>query len=246
MKTAKKITKKAIVATLRTLDRTAIFKVAFKLLFESTGRKPNIIELRNGVYNLIKEYAPTNKIANMAYSLAHNTRNTSAAYKGKHGYFEPLTLQMIVDYTKQQLKNPVTPYTKYPTYGHTHLYFCSPVHGHSDYNKWRALPIEGNEKFCKTLVDYVTNVTKIYNATIRVRVWQRKTNDNEKEKFDDIDYDITNSRKFIWAKYSEIDAKYAQRNADYTIGIINNENKKSFWTDTVIKETFYELLTKIN
>lgn len=160
MKKAKKITKKAIVATLRTLDRTAIFKVAFKLFFESTGRKPNIIELRTGVYFIVKEFAPNNKIANMAYSLAYNTRNTSAAYKGKHGYFAPLPYQEIVDYTKQQLRGPVTPYTKYPMYGHTHLYFCSPVHGHSDYNKWRALPIKGNEKFCKTLVDYVTNVTK--------------------------------------------------------------------------------------
>lgn len=236
-----KITKKQIFATLRTLDRTAIFKLCVAL----TGPHPRP-EIKSWVFNMIKQYAPTNAIAKQAFNIAFGGRNTSAAYKGKHGYFAPLHYQEIVDYTKEQLKNPVTSYTKYPTFGHTHLYFCSPVHGHSDYNKWRALPIAGNEKFCKTLIQYVQNVTKIYNATIRVRVWQRRTNDYEKEKFNDIDYTIENSRKFIWAKYSEIDAKYAQKNADYTIGIINNENKKSFWTDTVVRETFYELLTKIN
>lgn len=245
MKKVKKITKKAIVATLRTLDRTAIFKLCKQIY---PGRIFTKKELRSVVYDIIKEFAPTNKIAKEAYWLAytHGHQLVDDCYKGKHGYFEPLTLQMIVDYTKQQLKKPVTPYTKYPTYGHTHLYFCSPTYGHSDYNKWRALPIEGNEKFCKTLIQYVENVTKIYNATIRVRVWQRRTNDYEKEKFDDKDYNIENSRKFIWARYREIDAKFARQNADYTIGIINNENQKSFWTDTVIKETFYELLTKIN
>ena len=44
-------------------------------------------------------------------------------------------------------------YTKVPMMGHTHLYFCSPVYGHADYNKVMTCNIEGNEIFCKKVVD---------------------------------------------------------------------------------------------
>lgn len=38
-------------------------------------------------------------------------------------------------------------YTKVPTMGKTHLYWCSYFFGHKDYSKAIALPIEGNEAF---------------------------------------------------------------------------------------------------
>lgn len=43
-------------------------------------------------------------------------------------------------------------YQKVAMYGNTWLYLCSPIYGHSDYNKVRILPIVGHEKQCEWLV----------------------------------------------------------------------------------------------
>ena len=57
-----------------------------------------------------------------------------------------------VEELKRNIKAGINNYTKVPVLGYTHLYFVSPYYGHSDYNKWCALPIKGNEKFCETLI----------------------------------------------------------------------------------------------
>lgn len=43
-------------------------------------------------------------------------------------------------------------YQKIAIYGNTWLYLCSPVYGHSDYNKARLMPIKGNERECEFLI----------------------------------------------------------------------------------------------
>ena len=43
-------------------------------------------------------------------------------------------------------------YQKVAMYGHTWLYLCSPVYGHSDYNKSRILQIAGHERQCEWLI----------------------------------------------------------------------------------------------
>lgn len=57
-----------------------------------------------------------------------------------------------VEELKRNIKDGLNNYTKVPVLGYTHLYFVSPYYGHKDYNKWCALPIKGNEKFCETLI----------------------------------------------------------------------------------------------
>lgn len=57
-----------------------------------------------------------------------------------------------VEELKRNIREGLTNYTKVPVLGYTHLYFVSPYYGHRDYNKWCALPIKGNEKFCETLI----------------------------------------------------------------------------------------------
>lgn len=143
----KKYTKKAGQAILRTLDRTAIFKLYKQL----TGKID-----RGEIFEFIKNYAPSQKVAKAAFSIAYNSPHQSVddCYKGKHGYFEPLPRQKAVDYTKEMVKVP-SAYAKYPIMGQTHLYFASVSYGHSDYNKWRSVPIKGNEAFCKVLINYV-------------------------------------------------------------------------------------------
>lgn len=85
---------------------------------------------------------------------AYRSDVEEAAAHSKHGVYEPLRKRYIVEYLKEQCLDPDSNYAKRPMLGHTHLYFCSPVYGHSDYNKWRALPIEGNERFCELAIKY--------------------------------------------------------------------------------------------
>jgi hypothetical protein len=145
-----KPTKKYIVSVLRTLNRTAIFK-----LFRAVSCCNGKID-KGAVYAFIKKHAPTKRVANAAFSIAYNSPHQSVddCYKDNHGYFEPLPRQKAGDYTKEMVKKP-SAYAKYPIMGQTHLYFASVSYGHSDYNKWRSVPIKGNEAFCKALIKYV-------------------------------------------------------------------------------------------
>ena len=59
----------------------------------------------------------------------------------------------ILRFLLEQVEQPNSPYTKKPIYGHTGLYFAHPGYQHSDYNKWRACDIEGNEDFCKAVIE---------------------------------------------------------------------------------------------
>ena len=53
-------------------------------------------------------------------------------------------------------------YVKVPMYGHTQLYFCSPIYGHNDYNKFTCgLKIQGNEQFINKLIEISKRAIKI-------------------------------------------------------------------------------------
>ena len=58
----------------------------------------------------------------------------------------------VIAALKKFIADPTSNYAKKPMYGYSNLYFCSPVYGHKDYNKWRAIPIKGNERFCELIV----------------------------------------------------------------------------------------------
>ncbi len=136
-------TKKNIQSVLRTLNRTAIFRL-YKTIYGSIDR--------NGIYDFIRTYAPTNSICKQAYALAYGVQKS--IQDNTHGHFAPLTIQRWVDYLKENCENAGSAYAKMPVLGRTHLYFCSPAYGFGDYNKVCALPIEGNEKLCKLAISY--------------------------------------------------------------------------------------------
>jgi hypothetical protein len=73
-------------------------------------------------------------------------------YKGKHGHFEPLPRMAARLFFQEQKKRGYDNYTKVPMMGHTWLYACSPIYGHSDYNKARMIEIKGNERYCALLI----------------------------------------------------------------------------------------------
>lgn len=148
----KNITKKHITQVLRSQDSTQIYRL-YHLLF---GGKVSASD----VYTFVKTNAPSQRVYRAAYRIAYNNKHQEEHLLiereclHRHGFYMGDRYTRIVNYLKEQCQDPRSNYAKRPMYGHTHLYFCSPVYGHSDYNKWRAIPIQGNEAFCAAVIRY--------------------------------------------------------------------------------------------
>lgn len=168
-----KVTTKEIVKTLRTYDTTKICKL-YKRIFgevptEKRGTENWSITCLDGgkVYDWAKDFATSRKmdrclygsLSRAAHHWGYSSYDMDAVYS-KHGYYAPTLKQHIVDELLKNCADPTSNYAKRPMYGHTHLYFCSPVYGHADYNKWRAIPIKGNERFCELVVKYADRFFK--------------------------------------------------------------------------------------
>lgn len=153
MKTIKgeKITKKEIQRVLRSLDVTAIYRLHYQMF-------GNVCKWQ--VYQFIKDYAPAMYVRAKAYKIAYNEKNDirrriiDSDVIRMHGIYHGNDLIEAVDYVKKQCTLAGSSYAKRPMLGKTHLYFCSPIYGHDDYNKVRSIPIAGNEKFCYLLIKY--------------------------------------------------------------------------------------------
>jgi hypothetical protein len=131
MKTSK-ITKREINETLRSLDRTAIFRLAKKCGIDVTNQ--------SRVYHFILENAPTQKLKKAAYGIALYAPN----YKEfKYGFIVSKTNPILdaINFAKEQKKNNwmQTNYGKVLIEGDRNIYWAHPQYQHADYNKSRAL-----------------------------------------------------------------------------------------------------------
>lgn len=173
----KKITKKEIVVTLRSYNVTRICKLYKKLYNEVPTKHCSVyvdgqrIEYKclDGfeLYTWASDYATSRKMDKMLYGCLNRASHQwqyscyDEPYRhAPHGIYEPLRKQYVVEELVRQCQNPTSNYAKRPVFGHTHLYFCSPVYGHSDYNKWRAIEIKGNEAFCEAVIKYADKFFK--------------------------------------------------------------------------------------
>ena len=157
----KNITKKHIASVLRTQDSTQIYRLVHIIFGGKVTAK--------AVCDFIKEYAPSERVLKNAYRIAYNSKHQDERIRiekeliRRHGFFRGDDKTKIVKFLKVQCQMPTSNYAKRPMYGHTHLYFCSPVYGHQDYNKWCALPIKGNEAFCEAVIRYADKFFAIYD-----------------------------------------------------------------------------------
>lgn len=147
----KTISKKEIERTLRTMDSTKIFALCHRIY----GRTN-----RHEIYNFIHEFAPSQRVYYAAYKLAYSHKHDfrrndiDTECVKRHGFYHGNLRQQVVDALKRECQDVTSNYAKRPMMGHTWLYFCSPVYGHSDYNKRRMIPIKGNERFCELVIKY--------------------------------------------------------------------------------------------
>lgn len=145
----KNISKKNIISIIRTMNSTKIYALYAQIY----GGK--VID--SDVCRFIKMFAPTQALERAAYDLtigqAHIRRiKESYVFRNEREYRKANIKHEVIEYFKEQIRDVNSPYAKKPMMGHTHLYFCSPIYGHRDYNKWQAMEIRGNEKFCETII----------------------------------------------------------------------------------------------
>lgn len=146
----KSISLKQVHSVLRTKNTTEIFRLYHKIY----GGKVE----KSAVIRFIEEFAPTIKISRTAFGivydshikLLHETTFEDVNYHAwKVANAKHIALQAFKDNIRMWSESPN--YAKRPMMGRTHLWFCSPAFGHRDYNKWCAMPIKGNERFCETI-----------------------------------------------------------------------------------------------
>lgn len=147
----KNITKKYIQSVIRTENSTEIFRL-YHLVFG--GEKPRSLD----VCKFIREYAPTKTLAQKAAAFSGLNKRSRLSEEAEHdqllksfAWRKENARHLVLCHFREELKRGFDSYSKRPTMGHTHLWWCSPVHGHADYNKSIALPIEGNERFCELI-----------------------------------------------------------------------------------------------
>lgn len=144
----KKVTKKHIEAVLRTMDSTRIFRLYHHIY----GGKVE----KWKVFDFIVAFAPTKSVAKKAVELSAINKPLPSYYLDqmrKSIEFNTVNARHVaLQQFREELRRGFDSYTKRPIMGHTYLYWASPVFGHNDYNKSRALPIlpiKGNERFCE-------------------------------------------------------------------------------------------------
>lgn len=136
MKTsAKRITKKAIKETLRTLDTTKIFRIA-KLAGVNVAN-------RSELFDWIKSNAPTQKIESEAYHLSYNAGFERERFLANVDAKNPIynnnwRVLEAVEYAKYQKNRGFDNYSKVLIIGDTFIYWASPIFKHKDYNKSTA------------------------------------------------------------------------------------------------------------
>lgn len=143
----KTITKKHIVEVLRSRDLTKIFHLVHII----NGNKTD----KHEVFAFVKKNAPSDKVihdiwwkmfidTDRHFSLRDSRREME--------FYNKNVRHEAIRRLREEIARGTDNYTKRPILGHTHLYFCSPFYGHRDYNKWSAMEIEGNERFCELIV----------------------------------------------------------------------------------------------
>jgi hypothetical protein len=159
----KKFTLKAFRAAIKAFNKTEVWHLAaIKLGHTPTPREleellekaATTIKMRRAIYGLTNHSSEREAFRRKAESDAFFRRGGYSQYGDAH--YKRVAIECLRDL----LTKPVTSYTKVPMEGHNHLYFCSPLYGHHDYNKVMTCELKGNEAF----------VTKILNIANRFLV----------------------------------------------------------------------------
>lgn len=163
-----KFTKKRFNEALRADDQAEVWHLCAIRL----GHTPS----RSEVYSAIQELATTDKGCRKACPIAYTSMRKSRlegqvrAIQRINGNRQAMLCRtdselrtVAISMLRRLIEEPVTAYTKVPMEGFTHLYFCSPAHGHADYNKVMA---------CRLDDEWAGRI-----LSLGKRIWARKVQD---------------------------------------------------------------------
>lgn len=148
MNNGKTISKKTIIATIRRGEPTEIFRLCFLLNGEVSQKS---------VCELIRKYAPSQKVKDTAYQIAYRSAHnmqpmSSNELLREDEYYEANKIHMIVNRLRYYMNGLKNSYTKAPILIEGQLFWASPIYGSQDYNKSFICDYQGNEKLCNLLV----------------------------------------------------------------------------------------------
>lgn len=143
--------KKELISAIRKAIREKDVTLACKLIPERTF---------SAKYNWVKEKIGPNRAIKLN-DLRYWRHYKNELYmikvflqKGGYAQYDNYHYRKIaLDMLRRLITEKLTNYSKIAMYGHTHLYFCSPIYGHKDYNKVSCCEIKGNEKFCEKIIE---------------------------------------------------------------------------------------------
>lgn len=147
----KNITKEYIHSVIRTENSTEIFRLYHQIF--GGGRVKN-----SDVCRFIREYAPNQTLRDKAMFLSWIVRRSKLSDVAERDqarkefvWRKENARHIVLCRFREELKRGFDSYSKRPAMGLTHLWWCSPIYGHRDYNKSIALPIRGNRRFCELI-----------------------------------------------------------------------------------------------
>ena len=148
----KRISKKHIVQVLRSMNTTEIFRLYHQIY----GGKVTANDVYTFIDEFITAYRTYRKICTAVFNSLHHYKPIDAPQVHDQSrkaldFSEKNAKHFAVQALREEIARGFDGYTKRPIMGMTHLYFASPVYGHSDYNKWRSVEIKGNERFCEVI-----------------------------------------------------------------------------------------------
>lgn len=148
MNNGKTISKKTIIAAIRRGEPTEIFRLCFLLNGEVS---------KKSVCELIRRYAPSQKIKDTAYDIAYRSSHNMQPISSNEllrdaEYYEANKIHMIVNRLRYYMNGIKDSYTKAPILIEGQLFWASPRYGSQDYNKSFICDYQGNEKICDLLV----------------------------------------------------------------------------------------------
>lgn len=145
--TSKTAIKKALMEAIKNGEKKEFFHI-----YAMAGRKLNSDHtlLRIDVLMFCRQYLSDREYRKARVIISSSSQEECRRHEWLKVYHSEK--HQVIAALKKFISNPASNYAKQPMYGFTHLYFCSPVYGHKDYNKWMAIPIKGNERFCELVV----------------------------------------------------------------------------------------------
>lgn len=160
MNSNKKITKKHITEVLRSRDLTQIYQLVHII----NGGKIN----SRDVIHFVHEHTPSDKVWDDIWRRIHCAPNREEKYRNfrrEVEFNDANRIHIAVQRLREEIARGIDNYTKRPILGITHLYFCSPVYGHRDYNKRQSVVIKRNERFCELMVRLADKYIPMNNIT---------------------------------------------------------------------------------